>query len=203
MKCVWSLLCVCVCVCGLTLCVWDEVADPHLLHQLLQQSIFSWCPGAAFEGGGGETLEGLETHEGCPARLRERDRRTAGDRQTDRQAGGDRQTSLLLSHPQLPSDALPVPFFILPAELLQRVHLFLTPPTFVDGWVEEVLPEAAQVVRIPRSFKLGRSRKRETGSGKLLHLQPRSRPHLHQCWRSSASPALRSDPRSDPSPSSP
>lgn len=75
--------------------------------------------------------------------------------------------SLLLSHPQLCSDGLPVPFFILPAELFQLVNLFLTPPTFIDGWVEEVLPKAAQVVCIPCSFKLEVSReRRKKGSGR-------------------------------------
>lgn len=74
--------------------------------------------------------------------------------------------SLLLSHPQLCSNALPVPFFILPAELFQGVNLFLTPPTFINGWVKEVLPEAAQVLCIPCSFKLRVGR--EEKKGKVL-----------------------------------
>lgn len=72
----------------------------------------------------------------------------------------DRWVFLLPAHPQLCSNSLPVPFFILLAELLQCVNLFLTPPTFIDRRVEEVLPEAAKVLCIPCSFKLRVNRER-------------------------------------------
>lgn len=71
-----------------------------------------------------------------------------------------------MSHLQLCSDGLPAPLFILPAEPFQRVNLLLTPATFVDGWVEEVLPEAAQVVCIPGSFKLSEQEEEKEGTWK-------------------------------------
>lgn len=63
-------------------------------------------------------------------------------------------------HPQLCSDGLPVSLSVSPADLIQLLHLLLTPPGLTDGWVEEVLPETTNVLRIPRSFKLRRRKRR-------------------------------------------
>lgn len=63
-----------------------------------------------------------------------------------------------LPHPELCGDGFPVSLSVSPADLLQLLHLLLTPLRLVDGRVEEVLPETADVLRVPRSFKLRRKR---------------------------------------------
>jgi len=65
-------------------------------------------------------------------------------------------------HPKLLSNALPVSLSMSPADLLQLLHLLLTPLSLIDGWVEEVLPETTNVLRILCPFKLRRRREEES-----------------------------------------
>lgn len=60
------------------------------------------------------------------------------------------------AHPKLLCNALPVPLLVPAADLPQLLHLLLAPGTLVDGWVEEVLPKAADVLSLSGSFKLRR-----------------------------------------------
>lgn len=80
------------------------------------------------------------------------------------------------AHPQLLSDDLPVSLFVFPADLLQLLHLLLAPPSLINGRVEEVLPETADVPCIPRLFKLGTMVK-EVITSTLRHFCIRHRIH--------------------------
>jgi len=84
----------------ITLRVGDEVSNPHLVHQLSEQSVFIWSPTAASQRVRDETLECLKTHEGCSPRLRDRQVKKEKDRCTEREkdrcreTGGERETGI-------------------------------------------------------------------------------------------------------------
>lgn len=59
----------------ITLRIGDEVSNPHFFHQLSQLIVLIRGPLAAFHCLRDKALVRLETHEGCPSHLRNRDRR--------------------------------------------------------------------------------------------------------------------------------